>query len=510
MGTPKWTWSLGIESEAKGHTGAETETGGQTEGEAGAETETEVDAEVETETEVETSAGANAEPETGGGDAETDAESDAGTEAEAEAGTNIGIEVEVGAKTKTDANAEVGAETETEAEVGAEAGGENTVGDENDTKEKGPHRTTVSVEALSPEAKATLETRIRGLLISKIQLEGDDESGVFIIKGKLDSKTVKVELDGDGEIVGKVQGDVDDDPLNGCTRGSGYWKNHLEASAWAAIDPQASLFFSGLTHLEVLTEPSRGDAYRILARTYVSASLNEANGAGPSAEVQLALDAAFEWLQANEPGHSRSSAEGETAIELAGILDAYNRCIIGASSCDGESEAPAKEDEPGAEEGDAGENDPGNNEDPGDPGEDTQPVTPVTVDLRVLPVEARASGLLGTVQLEIETESGVTYRFECLNSAHRWQPLGGKFKGDGNRKVVRVLIGRKQHCTMYRLRTTASASATHEGGGESDSGEIEGKAEGEAQSDLDAEGETNGEAEGESRSTFDLAGSLIN
>ncbi len=298
------------------------------------------------------------------------------------------------------------------------------------------------------------------------------------------------------------EGDVD--PDNGCTHGSGYWKNHSSKksskrdAAWDVVGEDTPFFESGVTYLEAISHPPRGDAYFILAKHYIAAVLNEANGAVPGPGVVEALEAAADWFEANETGQRPNSDNGQFAIALAEILDSFNRGLIGATGCDGEGD-PADEDDSleddfdsgdDTNEGDPGEGDAGEgegdasegegdasegegdasegegdaSEGEGDAGEGDanegesnvveEPVTPTPLEVgkRELPEQAKAIGLRATLELRVLTEPGKTYRFQCLNAQDKWEPLGGKFRGDGTEQTVRVPLGRRQHCQMFRVR----------------------------------------------------------
>jgi hypothetical protein len=361
---------------------------------------------------------------------------------------------------------EVEEEEDDDGENGDGEESEDEEDDEKDTEknhgERG--RTTISVGDIPLDVSAILEDIAKGIEITKVQLEKDGESEVYIIKGNLDGHTVKLEIASTGEVVGKGKGDVDDDPdpLNGCTRGTGYWKNHLDDPAWALIGAETLFFLSDSTYAEILRQPSKGDAYLILARTYIGARLNEANGVTPTAEIQTTLDLASIWFEtiAQEDRPIRPNTDdGKTALAFAEMLDSFNRGLLGASNCDGESKAPGEDDEPGEEnEDEETEGEETGEEGNGDSEVTFEDVSPLEVDLKDLPEQAKAAGLAGSMQLKIQTEPDNYYRFECLNLAQRWQPLGGKFRGDGTEKVVRVPLGRDSKCTMFRVKIIAIAA----------------------------------------------------
>lgn len=136
---------------------------------------------------------------------------------------------------------------------------------------------------------------------------------------------------------------LDDD---GCTLTQGYWKNHYDGAgqdggnrdrAWP-IDEDTDL--CGRTWLATLDVAPRGDAFFILAHQYIAASLNAAAGAAVPLDVGAALDEA-EGLMAD---CAIVDGERARAVELAGLLDAFNNGAIGPGHC-GDAEDPGCEGE---------------------------------------------------------------------------------------------------------------------------------------------------------------------
>ncbi len=82
--------------------------------------------------------------------------------------------------------------------------------------------------------------------------------------------------------------DIPDDPLT-----QGYWKNHPEE--WASEEKFDNFFKSGDCYLDVLTTPTKGNAYYILAHQYIAAYLN---GAAWSTYASPSVNAA--WWQAKD------------------------------------------------------------------------------------------------------------------------------------------------------------------------------------------------------------------
>jgi hypothetical protein len=132
-------------------------------------------------------------------------------------------------------------------------------------------------------------------------------------------------------------------PDPGCTRTIGYWKTHSEAgpaaydSTWDARAGGAAAFFgTGMSYIETLQASSAGgNAYLILAQQYIAAELNALAGAAVPAEVGAAMADATALLVAYEDTATipKRTADRTTAIELAGILDAYNNGLSGPGHC---------------------------------------------------------------------------------------------------------------------------------------------------------------------------------
>lgn len=149
---------------------------------------------------------------------------------------------------------------------------------------------------------------------------------------------------------------TDCDAGSGCVRTPGYWGTHSVYGpaptdpVWALVGEDTPFFLAtdaegdALSWYQVLgTAPRRGNAYFILARAYIAATLNGLSGASASDQVQDALAEAetlfSTWtvqqvgaLRGNQPPRPRM-------IELAGILDQYNNGIgdIGPDSCSEEA-----------------------------------------------------------------------------------------------------------------------------------------------------------------------------
>ena len=126
----------------------------------------------------------------------------------------------------------------------------------------------------------------------------------------------------------------------GCTLTQGYWKNHNEFETkpnrkvdWPAPYDEGDLLCT-MKSLDILHMSSAGgDAWLILARQFIAARLNIANGASSTPEVDAAIAEATELLAANCDEMPTTEIRSR-AIELAGLLDGYNNGAVGPGHCD--------------------------------------------------------------------------------------------------------------------------------------------------------------------------------
>jgi hypothetical protein len=153
----------------------------------------------------------------------------------------------------------------------------------------------------------------------------------------------------DGTLVRVVRTDCD--PLDGCVLTPGYWKTHSAHGpapydpTWALVGEDTPFYLAVDAHGDplswygVLWTPPKGNAYFILARAYIAASLNGLNGAAASDQVIDALAEAevlFEtWTAAEVAALRGNQAPRPRIIELAGILDMYNNGVggLGPDAC---------------------------------------------------------------------------------------------------------------------------------------------------------------------------------
>ncbi len=123
-----------------------------------------------------------------------------------------------------------------------------------------------------------------------------------------------------------------------CTRGMGYWKNHIN---W----PVASLSLGQTSYAEaqlrqLLKTPVGGDASLILAHALITARLNVATGVVPSPQARAALADAAAWVDANRDADGRlpygvrpNVTAGKQAVRIAALLQTLNEGRGGAPAC---------------------------------------------------------------------------------------------------------------------------------------------------------------------------------
>lgn len=128
----------------------------------------------------------------------------------------------------------------------------------------------------------------------------------------------------------------------GCQFTQGYWQNRaqnagdLSTDVWLELRYQP-FYLSGLTYQQVLQEPSRGNAYWILAHQLVAAQANYALGAQTSLAVADALTRSSQLLGQYTPdqiaAQPKSSSVRQELIALARTLDDWNNGLIGPGTC---------------------------------------------------------------------------------------------------------------------------------------------------------------------------------
>jgi len=118
----------------------------------------------------------------------------------------------------------------------------------------------------------------------------------------------------------------DQDLGGGCTYTQGYWGNK-PGVVWPAEFDRTSLFFnSGLTWQQVLDASAGGNGYVILAKQYIAAVLNQANGADVPTGVQEILTLATGYFAGAADPYTACPAASDCGAQKTwgGILDSYN------------------------------------------------------------------------------------------------------------------------------------------------------------------------------------------
>ncbi|HSH03924.1 MAG TPA: hypothetical protein VLL52_15520 [Anaerolineae bacterium] len=137
-----------------------------------------------------------------------------------------------------------------------------------------------------------------------------------------------------------VQECEEEDDDGGCSLTQGYWRTHSTYGpapydeTWATVGEDTAFFSSPETWYSALWVSPEGDAYYILAQQYIAATLNVNGGTSTTADVDAALSLATNWFNSHDPGVPASSADGQVAVALSEILDAYNNGEIGPGHCD--------------------------------------------------------------------------------------------------------------------------------------------------------------------------------
>lgn len=130
----------------------------------------------------------------------------------------------------------------------------------------------------------------------------------------------------------------------GCSYTQGYWKTHTtydgikkRNTTWDKIGENTMFFNTGQSWYEVLmSDPSEGNAYYILAHQYIAAYLNKLSGVDTSAvDAQLKQTAELLDMYDGNP-KKMSDVNGSIRtdfINTASVLDQYNNGTIGPGHC---------------------------------------------------------------------------------------------------------------------------------------------------------------------------------
>jgi hypothetical protein len=132
--------------------------------------------------------------------------------------------------------------------------------------------------------------------------------------------------------------------VSGCTYSAEHWG--WNPQAW----PVEELELGGETYsqdeaLEILLARAEDDEALALLQQLIAAKLNLENGA-VWAEVEAAVEAAGEWLEAHPPGSKLKKAHREEAAELAEGLEEFNLGLSGPGLCEDEGKRPTPTEAP--------------------------------------------------------------------------------------------------------------------------------------------------------------------
>lgn len=131
----------------------------------------------------------------------------------------------------------------------------------------------------------------------------------------------------------------------GCTKTYGYWKTHTiydgakkQDKTWTQAGGENQLFFkTGQSWYDVLmTTPSGGNAYYILAHQYIAATLNKTAGADTSvvnAHIAYAAELLDQYDGYPMKMTEMSGSVRNEFIATATLLDQYNNGITGPGHC---------------------------------------------------------------------------------------------------------------------------------------------------------------------------------
>jgi len=123
-----------------------------------------------------------------------------------------------------------------------------------------------------------------------------------------------------------------------CTLTLGYWKTHSSYGpapydeVWGDRE-DLPFFSSGLTYIQILNNPPKGNAYYILARQYIAGKFNEFVGVSITPEVTAALIWARDYFLAYNPTTGNEKSIRADVIYYADLIDQYNSGAIGPGHC---------------------------------------------------------------------------------------------------------------------------------------------------------------------------------
>jgi hypothetical protein len=134
---------------------------------------------------------------------------------------------------------------------------------------------------------------------------------------------------------------------SGCTLTIGYWQTHSKYGpapktdpVWDLVQPSGAdspFFLSGKTWYQAINTAPQGNAYYILARQFIGASLNLLSGDSSTPAVDAAIAGAKAWFETKTPSATLTQAQRQQLIAWATTLDNYNNGLIGPGHCSDEA-----------------------------------------------------------------------------------------------------------------------------------------------------------------------------
>jgi|GEM_PF-1987230 len=198
--------------------------------------------------------------------------------------------------------------------------------------------------AFSRDGGRTWETFSSGPLFQDTQFpavarRGDPSSILVRVGGTVAASTTQERGDYSGNVRLTASYTDSDEGLRNCAYSSGYWKNH-NANWPTGYSPNAAWYGAGTkSWSDMLGVPPRGDAGLILAKQYIAASLNLAQGSDPSTTVMTEGNKMMSIQDIVDActGHYRGITKlpDSRLLEFSTILDNYNNGRIGPGHCGG-------------------------------------------------------------------------------------------------------------------------------------------------------------------------------
>lgn len=179
-----------------------------------------------------------------------------------------------------------------------------------------------------------------GIFVSSVHvldgfLEAEAAAGLMGVAAATGGQYVEVPFTGEGVAVA-----IEDiiascgTAANECPNSQGFWRTHSDA--W----PVDELTIGGMPYskdqlMAVLWAPVRGNAVLILAKQYIAALLNIANGSSPApiAAELAAADALLSGVNITTASVRTNTATGQSMTSVAGTLDTYNNRYL-TPDCD--------------------------------------------------------------------------------------------------------------------------------------------------------------------------------